>query len=121
MTDIQLIRDLDTLKKMYRYLFNAVTDAVNICNEYDVKDILISAQQRTEEIYIGKNCSDMYNDDETIIDLLKLLVETECEKTLSQQNQDFIDECKDWICDLQEGRTKALILDLVKKEGLSKE
>ena len=45
MTDIQLIRDLDTLKKMYRYLFNAVTDAVNICNEHDVKDILISAQQ----------------------------------------------------------------------------
>ena len=45
MTDIQLIRDLDTLKKMYRYLFNAVTDAVNICNEHDVKDILISAPQ----------------------------------------------------------------------------
>ena len=121
MTDIQLIRDLDAFKKMYRYLFNAVTDAINISDEPEVKDILIKAQQRTEEIYIGENCSDMYSDDATIIDLLKLLVETECEKPLSQQNQDFIDECNDWACDLQEGRTEALILDMMKKEGLIKE
>ncbi len=117
MTDIQIIRDLDAFKKMYRYLFNAITDAINVCSEPEVKNILISAQQRTEEIYIGKNCSDMYDDDETIIDLLKLLVETECEKPLSQQNQEFIDECKAWICDLQDGRTEALFLDLIKTKS----
>lgn len=42
-------------KKMYTTLFNAVTDALEkmeVQNYGDAKELLISAQQKTEEIYI---------------------------------------------------------------------
>ena len=42
-------------EKMYRLLFNAITDALTQLeaqNYGDVKDALISAQQKTEKIYI---------------------------------------------------------------------
>ena len=42
-------------EKMYHLLFNAITDALNQLeaqNYSDVKDALISAQQKAEEIYI---------------------------------------------------------------------
>ena len=38
--------------KMYSLLFNAITDALEKQNLGDAKDILISAQQKAEEIYI---------------------------------------------------------------------
>ena len=41
--------------KMYSLLFNAITDALEKLerqNFGDAKDILISAQQKTEELYI---------------------------------------------------------------------
>ena len=43
-------------KKMYLLLFNAITDALNNMaddNYGAARDLLISAQQRTEEIYIS--------------------------------------------------------------------
>ena len=42
-------------QKMYTTLFNAVTDALEkmeVQNYDDAKELLISAQQQTEEIYI---------------------------------------------------------------------
>ena len=42
-------------QKMYTTLFNAVTDALKkmeMKNYGDAKELLISAQQKTEEIYI---------------------------------------------------------------------
>ena len=42
-------------QKMYTTLFNAVTDALEkmeVQNCGDAKELLISAQQKTEEIYI---------------------------------------------------------------------
>ena len=47
-------------EKMYHLLFNAITDALTQLeaqNYGDVKDALISAQQKAEEIYItAENC-----------------------------------------------------------------
>ena len=43
-------------QKMYTTLFNAVTDAlakIEAQNYGDAKDLLISAQQKAEEIYIA--------------------------------------------------------------------
>ena len=43
-------------QKMYTTLFNAVTDALEkmeVQNYGDAKELLISAQQKTEEIYIS--------------------------------------------------------------------
>ncbi len=102
---------------MYSYIFNAVTDAINVCQDPDVKNMLIQAQQRTEAIYLGENYNNkMSIDEETIVVLLTLLIEVETEKPFSQQDQSFLNKCKEWICDLQEGRTKDLLLELVNKK-----
>ena len=112
MTDINLIRDLNAFKKMYSYIFNAVTDAINICKDSEVKNMLIQAQQHTEALYSGENCNKNISvDDETIVDLLKLLIKTETDKPVSQQDTEFIDECKDWILDLQNARIDDCVLD----------
>ena len=45
-------------KKMYLTLFNAITDALAFLNRGDVlaaKQILITAQQETEEMYINES------------------------------------------------------------------
>ena len=52
MKDIELKRELELYKKMYYFLFNATTNAINICENDMVKHILIKAQQETEEIYM---------------------------------------------------------------------
>ena len=39
-------------EKLYHILFNAATDAVEKLPEGEARDILISAQQKCEEIYI---------------------------------------------------------------------
>lgn len=40
--------------KMYALLFNTITDALNLfdCSPEEAKSMLISAQQKTEEMYI---------------------------------------------------------------------
>ena len=45
-------------EKMYLMLFNAVTDAleqITTCNYGSARDLLIAAQQKTEEIYISED------------------------------------------------------------------
>lgn len=117
MIDINLIRDLNAFKKMYNYIFNVVTDAVEICQDPKVKHMLIQAQQHTESIFLGENyySKKMSVEEETIVYLLTLLIEEENKKPVSQQDKDFIAECEDWACDLQEGRTKDLLLELEKE------
>lgn len=43
--------------KMYVLLFNAITDALNLfdCSPEEAKSMLISAQQKTEEMYIEES------------------------------------------------------------------
>ena len=46
---------MENYQKMYSTLFNAITDAlaqIENQNYCDAKDILISAQQKAEELYI---------------------------------------------------------------------
>ncbi len=115
MTEINLIRDLNAFKKMYSYIFNTVTDAINICQDPNVKNMLIQAQQHTEEIYCGESsCKKMSVDEETIVDLLNLLIAIENQKPVFQRDQGFLDECEDWICDLQYGRTRDIFLEFEK-------
>ncbi len=52
MKENELKRELELYKKMYYSLFNATTDAINICENDMVKHILIKAQQETEELYM---------------------------------------------------------------------
>lgn len=42
-------------KKMYYYLFNAITDALNETDKASADAILIQAQIDAEEIYISQN------------------------------------------------------------------
>ena len=46
-------------KKMYLRLFNKVTDAIEICKDPRVRDILIKAQQETEEMYMDQDTSEI--------------------------------------------------------------
>ena len=52
---IFLRRDIMSYKKMYYHLFNAITDAIEEFQTGDVltaRDLLIRAQQETEEMYL---------------------------------------------------------------------
>ena len=40
---------------MYRHLFNSVTHIIELCTDPVVKNLLIIAQQETEEIYINED------------------------------------------------------------------
>ena len=44
---------MDMYQKMYYHLFNAVTDALKENDIVDIKEMLIKAQQDTEEIYVS--------------------------------------------------------------------
>ena len=49
---------MENYQKMYSLLFNAITDAlaqIENQNYGDAKDMLISAQQKAEEMYITSN------------------------------------------------------------------
>ncbi len=52
MKENEFERELELYKKMYYSIFNATTDAINICENDLVKQILIKAQQKTEEMYM---------------------------------------------------------------------
>ena len=48
----------DIYRKLYFYLFNCITDAVEALrknNAAEAESILVSAQQKTEERYISEN------------------------------------------------------------------
>ena len=48
-------------KKMYLHLFNAITDTIELLQQGkldEAKQMLIQAQQETEEIYIGYDGED---------------------------------------------------------------
>ena len=53
MTEIELKKELELYKKMYCCLFNAITVALEQNDYKDVKKLLITAQQKTEDIYIN--------------------------------------------------------------------
>lgn len=123
MLDINVIRELNAYKKMYSHIFNAVTDAIEVCQDAKVKYMLIKAQQYTEGIYTGENICPrkMTSDEETIVFLLHTVIEQESEKPISEQDVQFIDECKDWILDLEENRMSEFLLSFEKEMGYLKE
>ena len=56
-TDIELIKELKLYKKMYNHLFSTVTRTIEVCRDPIAKDLLIVAQQETEEIYVSEDIS----------------------------------------------------------------
>lgn len=56
-TNFTTEKELKLYKKMYRHLFNSVTRIVEICRDPIAKDLLIVAQQETEEIYVSEDFS----------------------------------------------------------------
>ncbi len=52
MKKTDIARELDLYKKMYHTLFNVVTDTIEQTEDIATKNILIKAQQDTEEIYM---------------------------------------------------------------------
>lgn len=113
MIDINIVRELNAYKKMYSHIFNVVTNAIEVCQDAKVKYMLIKAQQCAEGIYTGENIypRKMTTDEETIVFLLHTIIEQESKKTASEQDTQFIEECKDWILDLEENRITRFLLD----------
>ncbi len=56
-TNLNVVKELKLYKKMYKHLFNSVTRIINICKDPVAKDLLIIAQQETEEIYVSEDIS----------------------------------------------------------------
>ena len=56
-TNLTMVKELKLYKKMYKHLFNSVTRIIEICKDPIAKDLLIMAQQETEEIYISEDIS----------------------------------------------------------------
>lgn len=56
-TNLTIAKELKLYKKMYGHLFNSVTRIIKICKDPIAKDLLITAQQETEEIYILEDIS----------------------------------------------------------------
>lgn len=56
-TDLKIAKELKLYKKMYNHLFNAVTRIIKICQDPVAKNLLITAQQETEEIYVSEDIS----------------------------------------------------------------
>ena len=56
-TDLTMVKELKLYKKMYKQLFNSVTRIIEICKDPIAKDLLIVAQQETEEIYVSEDIS----------------------------------------------------------------
>ncbi len=117
MTNITIARELTAYKKMYTHIFNVVTDAIDTCQDARVKYLLKKAQQHTEEIYTGKNFrpEKMTTDEETIALLLHILIEQESKKQIPEQNLKLIEECKEWILDLEEDRISQFLSDFQKE------
>ena len=56
-TDLTTVKELKLYKKMYKHLFNSVTHTIEVCRDPIAKDLLIVAQQETEEIYVSEDIS----------------------------------------------------------------
>lgn len=56
-TNLTMVKELKLYKKMYKHLFNSVTRIIEICKDPIAKDLLITAQQETEEIYVSDDIS----------------------------------------------------------------
>ena len=54
-TNLTVVRELKLYKKMYSYLFNSVTRIIDVCKDPVAKDLLIAAQQETEEIHVSED------------------------------------------------------------------
>ncbi len=117
MTDITLARELNAYKKMYRHIFNIVTSVIEECQDTRAKYRLIKAQQYTEDIYTGESIRPpkMTVDEETIVVLLRVIIEQESKKSILEQDVKLMEECEDWILDLEEDRITQFILDFEKE------
>jgi len=106
MNDINITRELGAYKKMYNYIFNEVTKVIEECHDSDVKEKLIKAQQYTEGIFTGESygLSKMSVDEEVIVMLLRVLIKQEKERPITERDNGLIEECEDWILDLEENR-----------------
>ena len=109
MLDAEMFEEHFLYKRMYLYLFNSITDALEYETIGEIKESLMKAQCETEEIYIEKEAevpeNEIYKlicDNETNIELLKLLIETEKEKSIEAQDETFLEEITDWINELKE-------------------
>ena len=111
MLDAEMFEESCLYKRMYLYLFNRITDALEYETVEEIKESLKKAQCETEEIYIEKEAeipeNEIYKlicDDENYIGLLELLVETEKEKPIETQDEAFLEEITDWINELEEDK-----------------
>lgn len=113
MTDITMARELNAYKKMYKHIFNVVTSVIEQCQDTGVKYRLIKAQQYTEGIYTGENINrpKMTVDEETIVVLLRVIIDQESKKPIQEQDVRLMEECEDWILDLEEDRITQFLLD----------
>lgn len=109
MLDAEMFEESCLYKRMYLYLFNRITDALEYETVEEIKESLEKAQCETEEIYIEKEAeipeNEIYKlicDNENYIGLLELLVETEKEKPIEAQDEAFLEEITDWINELEE-------------------
>ena len=109
MLDAEMFEESCLYKRMYLYLFNRITDALEYETVEEIKESLEKAQCETEEIYIEKEAeipeNEIYKlicDNENYIGLLELLVETEKEKPIKAQDEAFLEEITDWINELEE-------------------
>ena len=111
MLDAEMFEESCLYKRMYLYLFNRITDALEYETVEEIKESLKKAQCETEEIYIEKEAeipeNEIYKlicDNENYIGLLELLVETEKEKPIETQDEAFLEEITDWINELEEDK-----------------
>ena len=111
MLDAEMFEESCLYKRMYLYLFNRITDALEYETVEEIKERLKKAQCETEEIYIEKEAeipeNEIYKlicDNENYIGLLELLVETEKEKPIEAQDEAFLEEITDWINELEEDK-----------------
>ena len=109
MLDAEMFEESCLYKRMYFYLFNRITDALEYKTIEEIKESLMKAQCETEEIYIERQAeipdSEIFKkieDNEIYIGLLELLIETEKEKPLEMQEESFLGEITDWKNELEE-------------------
>ena len=109
MLDAEMFEESCLYKRMYFYLFNRITDALEYKTIEEIKESLMKAQCETEEIYIERQAeipdSEIFKkveDNEIYIGLFELLIETEKEKPLEMQEESFLEEITDWKNELEE-------------------
>ena len=97
MLDAEMLEESYLYKRMYLYLFNRITDALEYKTIEEIKESLMKAQCETEDIYIEKKAEipeieilRTINENETNIGLLELLIETEKEDLMSLFTDDKI-------------------------------